>query len=178
MDIQKLLTKLIDWFLGQSKQRTETLILEEFSAPGVRLIKLRRKTCRAAATWKALFYVDRFDLDVGLDTLEFVPNCTPIEFKNKLSTHAINIVRVWYDTVVDSETGQRKIRKDVLLSSECCLIAAYSTKSYAVTITDEFAKLLLKPQYHPSEVDLKAIFEQVAQHYLGKRHQVFPPTSD
>lgn len=177
MDLQKLLQRLIDWFLGQSKQKTETLILEELSGPGIRLIKLRRKTCRAVVTWKALFYIDRFDLDIGLDTLEFVPNCTPIEYSNKLSTHAINIVKVHYDTTTDPATGQRRIRKDVLLSSECCLIAAYSTKSYASAIVDQFAKLLLKPQYHPNEVDLETIFENVARHYLGKNHQVFPPTS-
>lgn len=175
--IRDLLKRLINWFLGQSHQRTETLILEEHTAPGIRLIRLERKTQRAVATWKALFYKERFDLDIGLDTLEYVENAPPIERKNKLNTHVINVVKIYYDTTVDSNTGKRRIKKEVLLHEECCLRRPYTTFNHSTLIVGQFAKLFLKPKYHPGQINIREIFESVVKAYLGPEHTVYlqPP---
>lgn len=127
-DLGQLLKSLIQWFSGQSKQKLEEKIQRELTGPGVRAQHLKRKTGRAVTTWVVIYYNEPkpFNIEIGLDTLAYIENLPIVKKNNRLSTHAIHIVRQWYHTYVSPNSKTRKSLQDILLSEEAVFQLVYN----------------------------------------------------
>lgn len=152
---------MMRWLFRLKADRRESLILEELTAPGVRAIRLDRHSDRAICTWKIIYAEQRYDINLAIDTLEYVENAKPVERSNKLSTHWVSLVLMNHDS----------LKRQVLLSAECNLRTIASNRSYATAIAAGFARLALK--YDPDTLSPVELFEQVAKKFLGKKHRVF-----
>jgi hypothetical protein len=161
VNIKRLLRRVVRWLFRLSPNRRESLILEELVADRARAIQLNRQSDRAICTWKIIYADLRCDLNLAIDTLEYVDNLPPVERTNKLSTHLVSIIQVSHDSR----------SKQVLLSAECNLRTIVGNRSYATAIAAGFARLALK--YDPDTLSPAELFEEVAKKFLGAKHRVF-----
>ena len=187
--IVDLLGHLIRWFAGQSKQKLEAKIQAELLGPGVRAQQLKRKTARAVATWVIIYYADPkpFNIEIGLDTLMYIENVPMIRRQNKLSTHAVSIVKQGYHSYVPSGSTARQSIQKVLLNQEATLQLIYSTHliDEAWGIFHDLARLLTASEvdgayfrrHHPSidQRDKRVIETMIAMKIDNLRMQKLVP---
>lgn len=197
LTLKDLLNRLIQWFLGKAPTRLETFEDEVLISDKVTLIRYRRKTVRAYRTWRIVYKSLEYDLVMGWDTLEYIPDVPGIRKKNRLSTHLLSIYKQGLHARYNPERRVHEPDIVVLLKGEATLETAYMegvVQSWRLKtfnsdrpikeredvfnlIIDEVAKYAIRhppPQKNPVEIRWRVVVEETARRVLGvKQHRIF-----
>lgn len=128
VSLQKILQTMLRWFAKQDKAAIDRRTKNEFAGPcGVRVKELNRDTQRAIATWVAIYPESEFNLEIWVDTLEYVAGIEPAKKANRFATHTINVVQKdWNHTYVPLGGKAVRSRRKIWLSEEAMLKPIYS----------------------------------------------------
>lgn len=199
--LSDFLKRLINWFLGKSTPKLETLEQETIEGKGLTLIRYRRKTYRAYRTWRAVYKTLEYDLIFGWDTLEYLPDRPHVHKKNRLSTHIVHIYSQGLHARFNPRRGCHEPDIRVLLHDEVSLEAMHmaevvqrwrlktarqekqilTREAVYDLIIDEVAKYALRHppgEIMPTAIDWREVVRQTVCLLLWEpNHKVFPDVS-
>jgi hypothetical protein len=102
LDVGEFWKRLVNWFLNKAPAKLETFEEESIVGKGVTLVRYRRKTSRAYRTWRIVYKTLNYDIILGWDTAEYLPDVPNPKKRDRVSTHRLLIYRQGLHAIYNS----------------------------------------------------------------------------